>query len=148
MINVNKNGEVWVFAEQHYNKLEETPQELLSKARTLADTLKVKVGAILVGSKVKELSKTLIALGADKVYVVDDTQLKMYQTSSYAKVICNLVNKYEPQIVLYGATPVGRDLAPRIASELKAGLTADCTDLQIGNHKVNKTGEVHDNLLF
>jgi electron transfer flavoprotein alpha subunit len=148
MINVNRNGDVWVFAEQHHGTLEDTPQELLSKARSLADTLRVKVAAILIGDQVAPLSQTLIALGADKVYVVDDKQLGIYQTSSYTETICGLVEKHEPQVVLYGATAVGRDLAPRIASQLKAGLTADCTDLQIGDHKITKTGEVHTNLLF
>ncbi len=148
MINVNRNGDVWVFAEQHYGKLEDTPQELLSKARSLADTLGVKVAAVLIGHQVTTLSQTLIALGADTVYVVEDKQLGMYQTSSYTKTICSLIQKHEPQIVLYGATAVGRDLAPRIASQLKAGLTADCTDLQIGDHKIARTGDVHANLLF
>ena len=148
MINVNRNGEVWVFAEQHNGTLEDTPQELLSKARSLADTLGVKVAALLIGHQVIDLSQTLIALGADTVYSVEDKQLAVYQTSSYAKTICTLIKKHEPQIVLYGATAVGRDLAPRIASQLKAGLTADCTDLQIGDHTIAKTGDVHTNLLF
>ena len=79
---------------------------------------------------------------------MEDALLEHYQTNPYAKVMDELVHKYRPQIVLYGATPVGRDLAPRIASNLKAGLTADCTDLQIGDHEIKKTGEVYKNLLF
>ena len=82
MINVNRNGEVWVFAEQHNGTLEDTPQELLSKARSLADTLGVKVAALLIGHQVIDLSQTLIALGADTVYSVEDKQLAVYQTSS------------------------------------------------------------------
>lgn len=148
MIKVNRNGEVWVFAEQHAGQLEDTPLELMGRARTLADTLNVQVGAVLLGHQVDELAQKLIQYGADKIYMVDDPRLKDYQTTSYTKVICDLIVKHEPQIVLYGATVAGRDLAPRIASAMKAGLTADCTDLRIGEHKIAKTGEVHENLLL
>jgi electron transfer flavoprotein alpha subunit len=148
MIKVNRNGEVWVFAEQHNGQLEDTPLELMGRARTLADTLKVPVGAVLLGHNVTPLAKKLIQYGADKVYLVEDPRLKEYQTTPYTKVVCELIQKHAPQIVLYGATVAGRDLAPRIASAMKAGLTADCTDLRIGEHKINKTGVVHENLLL
>ncbi|MFA5554107.1 MAG: electron transfer flavoprotein subunit alpha/FixB family protein [Phycisphaerae bacterium] len=147
MIEVNRNGEVWVFAEQHGGVLEDTPIELLSKARHLADILKVDLSVILLGSNVSGLTERLIRYGADKVYLVENPLLAHYQTNSYTKVICNLISKYKPQIVLYGATAAGRDLAPRVASAIKAGLTADCTDLQIGDHKASD-GQVHKNLLF
>jgi electron transfer flavoprotein alpha subunit len=148
MIDVNKKGEVWVFGEQHGGRLEDTPIELMSKARRLADTLGVRLVAALLGNGVGELAKKLIHYGADKVYLVGHPLLEHYQTNSYAKVMFDLIHKYEPQIVLYGATITGRDLAPRIASAAKAGLTADCTDLQIGDHEISKNGEVHKNLLF
>ena len=148
MIEVNRQGEVWVFAEQHGGRLEETPLELMSKARHLADTLKVKLATVLLGEGVQGLSETLIQYGADKVYLVEHPFLGTYQTNSYAKAILGLIEKHKPQIVLYGATVAGRDLAPRVASAAKAGLTADCTDLQIGNHKAAGNGEVHENLLF
>jgi electron transfer flavoprotein alpha subunit len=148
MIGVNKKGEVWVFAEQHNGHLEDTPIELMSKARRLADTLGVKVAAVLLGSSVKGLSTKLIKYGADKVYLAEHPLLGTYQTNSYAKIIFDLIHKYKPQIVLYGATITGRDLAPRIASAAKAGLTADCTDLQIGDHQTAKDGQFHKNLLF
>ena len=148
MIDVNRQGEVWVFAEQHGGRLEETPLELMSKARHLADTLKVKLAAVLLGDGVKELGTKLTQYGADKVYLVEHPFLRAYQANSYAKAIVDLIHKHKPQIVLYGATVAGRDLAPRIASAAKAGLTADCTDLQIGDHTVAKNGEVHKNLLF
>lgn len=148
MIEVNKQGEVWVFAEQHHGKLEDTPMELISKARELANTLKVKLGAVLLGDRVGEVAVKLGHFGVDKVYLVEHPLLAHYQTSSYSKVIDDLIHKHKPQIVLYGATPTGRDLAPRIASSVKAGLTADCTDLQIGTHEIKKTNEVYDNLLF
>ncbi len=148
MINVNRQGEVWVFAEQHEGKLEDTPLELMSKARHLADILGVKLSVLLLGDGVNGLSTKLIQYGADKVYLAEHPLLKSYQANSYAKIICELIHKYEPQIVVYGATITGRDLAPRVASAAKAGLTADCTDLQIGDHKITSTNEVHKNLLF
>ena len=148
MIEVNRKGEVWVFAEQHDGQLEETPVELMSKARHLADTLGVQLAALLLGEGVKELTKKLMQYGADKVYLAEHPLLRTYQTNSYAKVIYELIHKHEPQIVLYGATVAGRDLAPRIASATKAGLTADCTDLQIGDHTTAKDKKVHKNLLF
>ncbi len=148
MIGVNRKGEVWVFAEQHQGKLEDTPLELISKARHLANILGVKLAAVLLGSNLGEIGKKLIQYGVDKVYVVENQLLEHFQTNSYAKAICQLIEKHKPQIVLYGATMSGRDLAPRIASEIKAGLTADCTDLQIGDHTEAGNGKLHKNLLF
>ncbi|MBN2019625.1 MAG: electron transfer flavoprotein subunit alpha/FixB family protein [Sedimentisphaerales bacterium] len=147
MIDVNRQGEVWVFAEQHRGRLEDTPLELMSKGRHLADILQVQLSAVLLGAQVKPLAAKLFQHGADKVYLVEHPLLEHYQPNSYAKVIFELVHKYKPQIVVYGATATGRDLAPRIASAIKAGLTADCTDLQIGDHKTTN-GELHKNLLF
>jgi len=148
MIEVNRQGEVWVFAEQHGARLEDTPLELMSKARHLADTLNVKLAALLLGDGVAGLGAKLIQHGADKVYLVEHPSLAAYQTNSYAKTIFDLIHKHKPQIVLYGATVSGRDLAPRIASAAKAGLTADCTDLQIGDHQTAKDGATYKNLLF
>jgi len=148
MIDVNRKGEVWVFAEQHNSQLEDTPIELLGKARRLADTLGVRLAATLLGDNVRDLAAKLTHYGADKVYLVEHPLLRAYQANSFAKVMCELIGKYKPQIVLYGATITGRDLAPRIASATKAGLTADCTDLQIGDHKAVKDGTLHKNLLF
>ena len=147
MIDVNRKGEVWVFAEQHKGLLEDTPLELMSKARHLADVLNVKLAVALLGDNVKNLAAKLIQHSADKVYLAEHPLLATCQTNSYAKVLFDLIHKYKPQIVLYGATVTGRDLAPRIASAAKAGLTADCTDLQIGDHKTSD-GETHKNLLF
>ena len=147
MIDVNRQGEVWVFAEQHNGRLEDTPLELMSKGRHLADILQVPLAALLLGDKVKPLATKLIQHGADKVYLAEHPLLERYQANSYAKVIDCIIHKYKPQIVVYGATAVGRDLAPRIASAIKAGLTADCTDLQIGDHQTTN-GQLHKNLLF
>lgn len=148
MIEVNKQGEVWVFAEQHAGKLEDTSLELLSKGRELADELKVPLATVLLGDSVSDLCDRLAQYGADKVYLAEHPLLEHYQTSSYSKVIDDLITKHKPQVVLYGATPCGRDLAPRVASAVKAGLTADCTDLQIGNHEVKKTNTTYENLLL
>jgi electron transfer flavoprotein alpha subunit len=148
MIEVNRKGEVWIFAEQHKGQLEETPLELMSKARDLADKLNVKLSAVLLGDNVNPLTKKLIQYGADKVYIAENPLLEHFQEESYSKVLCDLIEKHKPQITLYGATAAGRGLAPRVASKIKAGLTADCTDLQIGDHEIKKTGEVHKDLLF
>jgi len=136
-----------VFAEQHDEKLEEVPIELLSKGRALADRLAVPLAAALLGNGVNGLAPRLIHYGADRVYLAEHHLLKHYQTNSYARVMNELIHQYRPQIVLYGATAAGRDLAPRVASAIKAGLTADCTDLQIGDHG-SADGKTHKNLLF
>jgi len=105
------------------------------------------VGAVLVGWNVRELSYLLISHGVDNVYYVHDTRLEYYRTLPYARAMCQLIAKHKPQIVLYGATPLGRDLAPRIASAMRAGLTADCTDLQIGAYTEPRTKKEYANLL-
>jgi electron transfer flavoprotein alpha subunit len=148
MIEPNRKGEVWVFAEQEDESLNDVSLELCSKARELADRLKVPMAAVLPGWNVRELSYRLIAHGADKIYYVHDTRLEHYRTMPYARVMCSLIQKHKPQIVIYGATPIGRDLAPRIASEMKAGLTADCTDLEIGDYNDSKAKRVHKELLL
>ena len=148
MIEPNRKGEVWVFAEQEDESLNEVSLELCGRARELADQLGVKMAAVLAGWNVRELSYRLIAHGADKVYYVHDTKLENYRTLPYARAMCQLVDKHKPQIVIFGATPIGRDLAPRVASEMKAGLTADCTDLQIGAYTDPKSKKVYDNLLL
>ena len=146
MISVNRKGEVWVFAEQHDGKLEDIGLELLGRARMLGDTLGVKVAAVLIGDEVKGLAEKLCHYGADKVYLLEHPLLEHYQANSYSKVIYDLIHKYQPQIMIYGASPCGRDLAPRVASATRAGLTADCTDLQIGDHQTKDV--VHKNLLL
>jgi electron transfer flavoprotein alpha subunit len=141
------HGEVWVYAEEDWHELKEIGIELLSKGRELADGLDVQLCSILIGSKVKKHADTLFEYGADKVYVCDKPALEQYDTVKYAKVIEDLVEKYKPEIVLYGASPQGRDLAPRIASKLRVGLTADCTDLQIGDYK-HTDGNQYKNILY
>lgn len=148
MIEVNRNGDVWVFAQQHNGKLNDVSLELLSKGRELADRLKVPLGAALLGDKVEPLADALFHHGADKVYLAEHELLGIYQTNTYTKALCDLITRHKPQILIYGATPRGRDLAPRVASAMKSGLTADCTDLDIGDNTEPGTKVVHKDLLL
>jgi electron transfer flavoprotein alpha subunit len=148
MIDVNRQGEVWVFAEQEDGSLHDIVLELCGKARELADILGVRAAAVLPGTAVTPLARRLFAQGIDTVYVVDDPRLKHYQTTPYERVMTTLVERHKPQIVLFGATALGRDLAPRVASALRAGMTADCTDLQISDVVEPRSKEVHAKLLL
>ncbi|MBN1589816.1 MAG: electron transfer flavoprotein subunit alpha/FixB family protein [Pirellulales bacterium] len=148
MIEPNRQGEVWVFAEQEDGSLHEVVLELCGKARELADQLGVGVGVVLPGRDVQSLAKPLFTHGADRVYLVEDDRLAHYQTGSYCRVMSTLIEKHRPQIVIYGATPLGRDLGPRVASTMRAGLTADCTDLEIQNVTDPRTKVEHENLLL
>lgn len=141
-------NEVWVFVEQEKCVLNPVALELLGKARELADRLETRVGALLLGYRCGGLVDRLAAHGADRVYVVDHPALETYRTLPYARVIGDLVCEHQPQIVIYGATLIGRDLAPRIASQLKTGLTADCTDLQIGDYDDPFTGRHLERILY
>ena len=143
----NMQGEVWVFAEQEEGKLSEVPFELLGKARELADKLGVKVGAALLGHNVDHLAPELMKGGADVVHIVDDPKLAVFRTNAYRPAMVALLEEENPQIVIFGATHMGRDLAPAVASALRCGLTADCTDLQIDNFEDKKTKEVFPNCL-
>ncbi|AAM23823.1 electron transfer flavoprotein alpha subunit [Caldanaerobacter subterraneus subsp. tengcongensis MB4] len=123
--------DIWVFVEQREQKLMNVSLEILGEARRLADKKGVKACAVLVGYEVKGLAEELIKYGADVVYVIDHPLLKNYTTDAYTKVICDLANSLKPEVILYGATYIGRDLAPRIAARMRTGLTADCTALDI-----------------
>lgn len=140
--------EIWIFAEQEDGELKPVALELLGKARELADDLNVPVGAVLLGKDVRGMAETLCHYGADKVYLADDEELLHYRTLPYAKVVRDAINQYKPQIALFGATMIGRDLAPRVASYLQTGLTADCTDLRIDDYLDNASGTQHEKILF
>jgi electron transfer flavoprotein alpha subunit len=129
-------GDVWVFVEQHDGTAAEVSLELLGRAAELAEALGVRVGAVVagVGEAPRTLAGALIARGADTVYLADDEAFAHYLALPYTRLMCHLISTHQPQIVLYGATTTGRDLAPRVASALRTGLTADCTDLRIGDH--------------
>jgi electron transfer flavoprotein alpha subunit len=130
---MGRTREVWVFVEQENCRVVDVSLELLSKARELAEELDGRVVALLLGHGVGELTARIIHQGADVVYVADHAELAIYRTLPYARVVIDLVKEHNPYILLFGATPVGRDLAPRVASACWAGLTADCTGLQIGD---------------
>ena len=130
---------VYVFAEQRGGVIQPVAYELLGKARDLADALGEKVVAMLVGYNIKSEAKNLIEMGADEVLVADNAELFDYLTEQYSQVVYQMITERKPGIVLYGATTIGRDLAPRLASRLKTGLTADCTKLEIAT--VEETGE-------
>ena len=142
-----QNG-VLVFIEQDEGKPAEVSLELVCKGRELADQLDVSLGGVLLGSNVGAIAEDLYAYGCDKVHLSDDPELEHYRTLPYARIVAEVIRATKPQIVLYGATPVGRDLAPRIASILRAGLTADCTDLQIGDHVEAGGAREYKNLLY
>jgi electron transfer flavoprotein alpha subunit len=149
MTGPNRQGEVWVFAEHEGGRLSDVPLELLGKGRELADVLMVPLAAtVLTDGNGEELATRLGQYGADRVHLVEHDVLRQYQAATYARVLCELVRAHRPQIVLYGATSLGRDLAPTVASALKCGLTADCTDLRIGDHTPPGSGEVQRNLLL
>lgn len=128
---IEDHKDVWVFAEQRGGELSRASLQLLGKGRELADTLGQRLCAVLLGDGLGDLSRQLIAHGADIVYAGENPKLKNFQTDSYAYVISKLIEKYRPNIMLYGATHIGRDLAPRIAQRVYVGLTADCTGLDI-----------------
>jgi electron transfer flavoprotein alpha subunit len=126
---MNRRGEVWVFAEEDSGKLADVAIELLGKAGDLARSLDTKVGAVLLGGRgTEELASRLTAFGADTVYLVEDAKLRRFQTATHLRVMSGLCRKYEPRVVLFGATAVGDDLAPSVASALERGFVADCTD--------------------
>lgn len=139
---------VLIFIEQAEGQLADVSLELLAKGRDLAKKLNSEVWALLCGYQVTALAETVIHHGADRVLLADHPELEMYRTLPYARVAINLVKDREPYIFLIGASHVGRDLAPRIASAAQAGLTADCTDLQIGDYTSKKDKQTHKDLLL
>lgn len=124
---------IWVFAEQRYGKLKQVSLELTSKAKELAGELQVPVTAVVLGNSAKDLSKELIAHGADIVMIMEADWLKDFNDHVYGEIMVDLIKSYKPEIVLIGATSNGRSLAPHISSTLGTGLTADCTVLEVDN---------------
>jgi len=124
-----------VFGEITDNKLASVALELISKARELADQIKTKVTAIIPGENIAPLAKEAIAYGADKVILIDEPVMKEYRNDSYTKVLTDVINDQKPEIVLIGATSIGRALAARIAVRITTGLTADCTELTLDMEK-------------
>ena len=130
-MNLEEYKGVFVFAQQVDAKVSGVTYELIGKANELAADLGTDVTAVVLGSGVKGLADDLAAYGADKVIIVDDPVLAEYTTEPYTQAMDAVINEFKPEIVLYGATAIGRDLAPRISARVKSGLTADCTKLEI-----------------
>jgi len=130
-INFDEYKGLWVYAEQRDGILMNVALELLGAGRGLADILGVPLSALLLGNRTDEIAKQLIHFGADQVYVVDHPLLKQYEVNLYTKAIASAIEKYRPEIMLFGATFIGRELAPRLATRLQVGLSADCTELAI-----------------
>jgi electron transfer flavoprotein alpha subunit len=139
---------IWVFIEQADQRIADVSLELMGKGAEIARQLGSEVWAVLCGDQVGNLPEQVIQHGADQVLLAEDPELEIYRTLPYCRVIAELARKWKPYIFLIGATPVGRDLAPRIASALKVGLTADCTDLQIGDYLSKKENTVYKDLLY
>lgn len=132
-MNLEEYKGVFVFAQQVDNEISSIAFELLGKAKELAGKLDTQVTAVLIGYEVKGLVDQLAQYGADRVIVVDDPELKEYRTEPYAHALSSVINEYKPEIMLVGATAIGRDLGPRVSARVATGLTADCTVLEIGD---------------
>jgi electron transfer flavoprotein alpha subunit len=139
---------VWIFIEQEDQHIAEVSLELLGKGAEIARKLGSEVWAVMCGEQISDLAEEVIHHGADQVLLAEGPELEIYRTLPYCRVITSLARQWKPYIFLIGATPVGRDLAPRIASALKVGLTADCTDLQIGDYLARKENTVYKDLLY
>ena len=139
---------VFVFAQQVDGEVSGIAYELLGKAKDLAKDLNAEVTAVLLGYGVKGLADSLAEYGADKVIVVDDKELEVYRTEPYAHALASVINEYKPEIMLVGATAIGRDLGPRVSARVATGLTADCTVLEIGDFTDNMTKETIPNQLL
>ena len=132
-MNLEEYKGVFVFAQQVDNEISGIAFELIDKGKDLAKDLNTEVTAVLIGSGVKGLADELAAYGADRVIVVDDLELKDYRTEPYTHALASVINQYKPEIMLIGATAIGRDLGPRVSARVATGLTADCTQLDIGD---------------
>ena len=139
---------VFVYCEVENQKVAEISQELLSAGKRLAEKLECPLEAMVFGANLKDISSRIAPYGVDKVHVADDKRLEPFRTLPHASIASEILKREDPQIVLFGATPIGRDLAPRLASVLNCGLTADCTILDIGDHYVSKEKMEYKDLLY
>jgi electron transfer flavoprotein alpha subunit len=147
-LDMTDNRDVWVFIEQEDGRIADVSLELLGKAQELARQLNSRVCGVLCGYQLGDLAEQVIHYGADRVFMADHAELEDYRTLPYARVASDLVHEKQPYVFLLGASPIGRDLAPRIASSVRCGLTADCTDLQIGGYESKKEKKVYEDLLY
>ncbi len=138
---------IFVYIENEGGKIADVSLELLTKGRELADRLGCKLEALAIGCGMDGFAETVGRYGADTLWVADDKELAPYRTLPHTAIVCEMFRREKPQIALFGATPVGRDLAPRVSSTLHSGLTADCTSLVIGDHTDPK-GKEYKDLLY
>lgn len=139
---------IFVYIETENGKVADVSLELLTKGRDLADQLGCKLEAIVIGHNLTGIEKELGEYGADVVHVADDERLAPYRTLPHTAIMCGVFKEEEPQIALFGASSIGRDLGPRVSSALHSGLTADCTSLEIGDHRDNKNDKDYKGLLY
>ncbi len=150
-MNLEQYKGVYVFAQQVDNELSSIAFELIGKGKDLAADLNTEVTAVLIGYNVKALADELAAYGADRVIVVDDPELKDYRTEPYTHALSSVIDTYKPDIMLVGATAIGRDLGPKVSARVHTGLTADCTLLEIGDFPINPVAgqeQKHNQLLM
>ena len=150
-MNLEEYKGVYVFAQQVDNEVSSIALELIGKGKDLAKDLNTTVTAVLVGSNVMGLTEILGEYGADRVIVVDDPELKEYRTEPYTHALASVIEKYKPDVFLIGATAIGRDLGPRVCARIHTGLTADCTQLDIGDFPLVPTPgkeQKHNQLLM
>ncbi len=139
---------ILVYCEIDEGKVTDVSLELLSKGKKLAGELHVNLDALIIGSGLDGIEEQVFPYGVNTVYIADYPGLYPYLTLPHASIVTRLFEETKPEIALFGATSIGRDLAPRIASALKCGLTADCTSLEIGDHEEKKEGKQYKNLLY
>ncbi len=139
---------IFVYCEVENQQIAEISQELLSAGKRLAQKIGCPLEAMVFGKNLKNISAQIAPYGVDKIHIADDARLEPYRTLPHTALAKKILKEEDPQIVLFGATAVGRDLAPRLASALRCGLTADCTTLDIGSHHVAKENKTYENLLY
>ena len=142
-------GSVFVYCEIENTLVQEVSQELLTKGRKLANELGVELHAVVIGTGIKgQVEEQILPYGVDKLFVFDAPELFPYTSAPHTDIMVNLFKEEQPQICLMGATVIGRDLGPRVSSSLTSGLTADCTELEIGSYEDKKEGKTYENLLY
>lgn len=139
---------IFVICEVDEGKIADVSIELMSKGRKLANDLKCKLEALVIGNNLSGIEKEIFPYGADTVYLAEDKRLEHYLTLPYTAITVKLFQEQKPQIALLGASTMGRDLGPRVSSALHSGLTADCTDLEIGDHEEKKLNKTYKDLLY
>lgn len=139
---------VFVYCEIEETTVAEVSLELLTKGRSLANKLNCKLEAVVIGSNLKGVEKQVMPYGVDVLHVFDDSRLYPYTSLPHSAIMINLFKEEKPQVCLMGATVIGRDLGPRVSSALTSGLTADCTQLEIGPHEDKRAGITYENLLY